>query len=74
MCDGVSILLHVRCGGCSKLYQQSVALPAGVGAPMDGDELMEFPQVRELRFGCPKCETPYAEIVAFKVVEQTKAA
>lgn len=74
MCDGLSVLLHVRCGGCTKLYQQSVALPPGVGAPSDGDELMEYPQIRELSFRCPKCEAPYAEIAAFKVVQKKEAA
>lgn len=66
MCDGVSIMLHVRCGGCAKLYQQSVTIPSGAGVPADGDELMEYPEVRRLKFECPKCEAPYAEIVAFK--------
>lgn len=74
MCDGSSVLLHVRCGGCAKLYQQSVVLPAGAGAPMDGDELMEFPEIRDMKFSCPKCEAPYAEIVAFKVKETSRAA
>ena len=58
MCEGSSILLHVRCGGCAKLFQQTVALPLGRAAPMDGD----------LVFRCPKCEAPYAEVVAFKVI------
>lgn len=74
MCEGSSVLLHVRCGGCAKLYQQSVMLPAGVGAPRDGDELMEFPEIRNLRFECPKCEAPFAEIVAFKTKEASRAA
>ena len=74
MCDGASILLHVRCGGCAKLYQQSVVLPGGQGTPRDGDELMEFPEVRDLKFECPKCAAPYAEIVAFKVREASRAA
>jgi hypothetical protein len=74
MCDGSSVLLHVRCGGCAKLYQQTVTLPAGAGTPADGDELMEFPEVRDMKFGCPSCEAPYASIVAFKIREATRAA
>lgn len=74
MCDGASVLLHVRCGGCTKLYQQQVSLPAGAGAPSDGDELMEHPEIRELKFSCPSCEAPYASIVAFKVKESRHAA
>jgi hypothetical protein len=74
MCDGASVLLHVRCGGCAKLYQQTVILPAGQGVPRDGDELMEYPEVRNANFQCPKCEAPYAEIVAFKVRETNRAA
>lgn len=74
MCDGSSVLLHVRCGGCAKLYQQTVTLPAGQGAPSDGSELMEFPEIREMKFRCPKCEAPFAEIVAFKVMEAIRAA
>lgn len=74
MCDGASILLHVRCGGCAKLYQRTVRLPAGAGAPTDGDELMEFPEVREMKFMCPACEAPYASVVAFKVIEKKEAA
>jgi hypothetical protein len=68
MCDGHSILLHVRCGGCTKMFQQTVMLPEGRASPADGDELMEHPEVRELAFRCPKCEAPYAEVVAFKVL------
>lgn len=56
------------------MYQQSVMLPEGQGAPSDGDELMEFPEIRGLQFSCPKCEAPYAEIVAFKVFEKKEAA
>jgi hypothetical protein len=74
MCERASVSLHVRCGGCAKLYQQSVMLPEGQGAPSDGDELMEFPEIRGLQFSCPKCEAPYAEIVAFKVFEKKEAA
>lgn len=74
MCEGSSVLLHVRCGGCAKLYKRDVVLPAGQGAPADGDELMEFPQIREMKFSCPKCEAPFAEIVAFKVMEAIRAA
>ena len=74
MCEGASVLLHVRCGGCAKLYQRDVSLLAGVGAPTDGDELMEFPEIRWLKFSCPKCEAPYAEIVAFKINEKKEAA
>ena len=74
MCDGASVLLHVRCGGCSKLYQQEVTLPSGRPAPVDGDELMEHPEIRNAGFECPKCETPSAEIVAFKVREASRAA
>lgn len=74
MCDGASILLHVRCSGCAKLYQKRVDLAAGAGAPSDGDELMEYPEIRNLRFGCPQCEAPYAEIVAFKVMPEKEEA
>jgi len=74
MCEGSLVLLHVRCGGCAKLYQQSVTLPADAGVPRDGDELMEFPEIRNLRFECPKCEAPFAEIVAFKTKEASRAA
>lgn len=74
MCEGSSVLLHVRCGGCAKMYQQEVALPAGRPPPVDGDELMEHPEIREMKFECPKCETPSAEIVAFKVKETSRAA
>jgi phage FluMu protein Com len=73
MCDQIDVVLHVRCAGCTKLYQQSVALPAGHGAPSDGDELMEYPEIRAMAFKCPKCEAPYAEIVAFKVRERRAA-
>ena len=71
MCD---VLLHVRCGGCAKLYQRSVSLPDEQGEPRDGDELMEFPEVRRMSFECPKCAAPYAEIVAFKVMRVIRAA
>lgn len=71
MCD---VVLHVRCGGCAKMYQQTVTLPAGRASPVDGDELMEHPEIRDAKFECPKCETPSAEIVAFKVVEARHAA
>lgn len=74
MCDERSILLHVRCGGCTKMYQQSVAVPEGEDVPWDGDDLVQSAFVRELKFSCPKCEAPYAEIVAFKVLERTRAA
>jgi hypothetical protein len=74
MCDGASIVLHVRCGGCAKLYRQAVSLPAGAGVPTYGDELMEFPQVRDMKFECPRCEAPYAEIVAFKNAGKERAA
>lgn len=74
MCDGANVLLHVRCGGCSKMYRQLVVLPTGRTAPADGDELMEHPEIRNMQFACPKCETPSAEIVAFKVVETRNAA
>ena len=74
MCDAMSVLLHVRCGGCAKLYQQSVDLPASRGMPADGDELMENPEVRDMRFRCRKCEGPFAEIVAFKVRGRAQAA
>lgn len=68
MLEKSSVLLHVRCGGCGKLYQRSVELPA-VSAPTEGEELMEFPEVREMRFSCPSCEAPFGEIVAFKAIE-----
>lgn len=74
MCEGPSILLHVRCGGCSKLYQRAVDLPLDRTAPVDGDELMEHPEIRNMKFECPKCETPSAEIVAFALKEALHAA
>lgn len=74
MCDGASVFLHVRCGGCAKLYQAGIKLPLARGLPVDGDELMEFPEIRDMKFQCPKCEAPYAEIVAFKVTENSRAA
>lgn len=73
MCESSSVLLHVRCGGCAKIYQQTVVLPVAY-APTDGDELMEFPEVRDLRFSCPKCEAPFAEIVAFKPLQKKEVA
>lgn len=74
MCDGASIVLHVRCGGCAKLYQKSVTLPSGRPPPIDGDELMEHPEVRNLHFHCPRCESEGAEIVAFKTQGASRAA
>jgi hypothetical protein len=74
MCDERSVLLHVRCGGCMKMYQRMAVLPEGMGTPIDGDELMENPLVREMRFQCPKCEAPFAEVVAFKIIERPRAA
>ena len=71
MCE---VLLHVRCAGCAKLYQRSLSLPDEQGEPRDGDELMEFPEVRDLTFECPKCAAPYAEVVAFKVSRTSRAA
>ena len=56
------------------MYQQQVDLPAGRSMPVDGDELMEHPEIREMHFKCPKCETESAEIVAFKVREARHAA
>lgn len=56
------------------MFQQMVTLPGGRPAPMDGDELMENPEIRGIAFRCPKCEAPYAEIVAFKVVLRERAA
>lgn len=73
MCESSSVLLHVRCGGCGKIYQRDVTLPVAF-APTDGEELMEFPEVRGLRFQCPRCEAPFAEIVAFKSIEKGRAA
>lgn len=67
-------MLHVRCGGCAKLYQKTVALPPGRPMPVDGDELMEHPEIRDLPFRCPKCEAEGAEIVAFKTSEANRAA
>lgn len=74
MCDPRSILLHVRCGGCAKLYQREIAVPEGAAVPWDGEELVESAFVREMKFSCPKCEAPYAEIVAFKVIDSRKVA
>ena len=74
MCEGSSILLHVRCGGCAKMYQRDVRLPVGRVPPSDGDELMEHPEVRDMVFRCPRCEAPFAEVVAFKLLSQERAA
>lgn len=74
MRDGLSILLHVRCGSCLKMYQQTAVIPEGHGRPSDGDELMEFPQIREMKFQCPKCEAPFASVVAFKIREAARVA
>lgn len=71
MCD---VLLHVRCGGCAKMYRRQVSLPDNRPMPVDGDELMESPEIRDMRFQCPKCEAPFAEIVAFKVSASVRAA
>lgn len=68
MCESSCVLLHVRCGGCGKMYQRSVILPVAC-APTDGEELMEFPEVRDMKFNCPTCDAPFASIVAFKVQE-----
>lgn len=69
-----SILLHVRCPHCLKLFQQCVDVPAQA-AGLDADELIESAFIREMKFVCPKDETPYGEIVAFKVIEaQAEAA
>lgn len=74
MVGGAEILLHVRCGGCAKMYQREVALPVGRALPADGEELMESPEIREMHFQCPKCQAPFAEVVAFKVVEEHNVA
>lgn len=74
MCEATSVLLHVRCGGCSKLYRSDVTLPPGRPAPADGDELLYHPEIREMAFKCPKCEAEGAEIVAFKVCGIDEAA
>ena len=66
---GRSILLHVRCAHCLKLYQQMVDVPVGDDVPTDGDELIESAFIREMRFSCPKDESTFAEIVAFKIIE-----
>ncbi len=74
MCDARSILLHVRCSHCLKMYQQDLPIPAGDEVPLDGEELIESAFVRDLVFRCPKCEAVYAEIVAFKIMEASRAA
>jgi len=65
--DERSIVLHVRCSHCLKLYQRDVRVPEGDDVPLDGEELVESEFVRNLTFRCPKCEAVYAEIVAFKI-------
>jgi len=65
-----SILLHVRCPHCLKLFQQVVPVPVGSGVPLDGDELIESAFIRDLEFRCPKDESPFGEIVAFKILEE----
>jgi len=72
MCDR-SLILHVRCGGCAKLYQKSVPIPEGDDVPWDADELVESAFVREMKFQCPKCEATFAEVVAFKMLEGAAA-
>jgi hypothetical protein len=68
-----SVLLHVRCPHCLKLFQQTVPVPAQAAA-LDDDELIESAFIREMKFVCPKDETPYGEIVAFKVVAAQQQA
>jgi hypothetical protein len=63
-----SILLHVRCPHCLKLFQQTVPVP-GEASALDDCELIESAFIREMKFVCPKDETPFGEIVAFKVLE-----
>lgn len=64
-----TILLHCRCAGCRKMYQKSIPVPDGDDVPWDGDELIESAFVRDTKFQCPKCETVYAQIVAFKIID-----
>jgi len=71
--EGRSILLHVRCAHCLKLYQQQVAVPSGEDVPIDGEELIESAFIREMKFICPKDETTFGEIVAFKLIEPKAA-
>lgn len=78
MCEneasGHALKLHVRCHNCLKLYQQSVPVPVGEDVPHDAEELVESAFVRDLKFRCPKCEAVFGEIVAFKIIEQRRAA
>lgn len=74
MCADRSMLLHVRCGGCAKMYRREVSVPTGFDVPTDGDELVQSAFVRELKFCCPRCEAVYAEIVAFKLKGERHAA
>lgn len=69
-----SILLHVRCPHCLKLFQQTVAVPSQAMS-LDDEELIESAFIREMKFVCPRDETPYGEIVAFKIIgEPARAA
>ena len=71
--EGRSILLHVRCAHCVKLYQQVVPVPTGEDVPTDGEELVESAFIREMKFICPKDESTFGEIVAFKLIEAGEA-
>ncbi len=68
-----SILLHVRCPHCLKLYQQTVQIPHKAST-LDDDEIIESAFVREAKFICPKDETPFGEIVAYKIVRDEQQA
>ena len=74
MCDGRSVLLHVRCGNCLKLYAQDVAIPEEVDEYIDPEELVQSAFVSEMPFRCPQCEAVYAEIIAYKIIEPEQAA
>ena len=67
-----SILLHVRCPHCLRLFQQTVPVPADASSFDDG-ELVESAFIREMRFVCPRDETPFGEIVAFKILEEERS-
>lgn len=68
MCSGRSLVLHVRCGNCMKLYKNDVAIP-DCGDVIDDEDLVHSQFVREMGFKCPKCEAVYAEIVAYKILD-----
>lgn len=68
MRSGRSLVLHVRCGNCMKLYRNDVAIP-DCSDVIEDDDLVHSHFVREMGFRCPKCEAVYAEIVAYQILD-----